>query len=80
MKFECYDHGPISLHIADQVAGDVYRLGELLPVWRTLALSRGVNPNTVQKVLNLERREFVVPRRGLAVSANSASPVEAVLR
>ena len=72
MKIDPHSHVPIYLQIVDQVhaavAAGVYRPGEPLPAQRTLALSLGVNPNTVQKAFDeLERRELVVPRRGVGM-------------
>lgn len=90
MNIEPHRHVAICLQIADEVyvalAAGVYRPGEPLPPRRTPALSpgfnpnganlNGVNPNTVQTTLDeLPRRELVVRRRNLAVSANPASPV-----
>jgi GntR family transcriptional regulator len=72
LKIDPHSHVPIYLQIVDQVhaavAAGVYRPGEPLPAQRTLALSLGVNPNTVQKAFDeLERRELVVPRRGVGM-------------
>jgi len=72
LNIDPHSHVPIYLQIVDQVhaavAAGVYRPGEPLPAQRTLALTLGVNPNTVQKAFDeLERRELVVPRRGVGM-------------
>jgi GntR family transcriptional regulator len=72
VKIDPHSHVPIYLQIVEQVraaiAAGVFRPDESLPAQRTLALTLGVNPNTVQKAFDeLERRELVVSRRGVGM-------------
>jgi GntR family transcriptional regulator len=72
VKIDPNNHVPIFLQIVEQIAASiaagVFRPGESLPAQRSLAVSLGVNPNTVQKALDeLERRGLVVSRRGVGM-------------
>jgi GntR family transcriptional regulator len=72
VKIDPHSHEPIYLQIVEQVraaiAAGVFRPDEALPAQRTLALTLGVNPNTVQKAFDeLERRALVCSRRGVGM-------------
>lgn len=82
MKIDPHSHVPIFLQIVETVraaiAAGVYRPGESLPAQRTLAMTLGVNPNTVQKAFDeLERRELVESRRGVGMFVTDRGTVSA---
>ena len=71
------------------IAAGVYVAGEKLPSVRTLALERGINPNTVQRAyvqLEAEGLLTVFPKKGAFVaegrekSGGAAGEILAVLR
>jgi len=75
-------HLPIYLQIAEAIRGAVaagtYRPGEALPSLRELAVTLGVNPNTVQRAYDeLSREGIVEPRRGLGLFVADQAQVDA---
>lgn len=68
MPWKFADDSPIYLQIVEiikkQIASGELKGGDKLPAVRELALSAGVNPNTMQKALaELERQGFLYTQR-----------------
>lgn len=72
MRVDAQSHVPIYVQIVEgvrhAVVRGVYRAGEALPSVRELAVTLGVNPNTVQRAYeSLEREGLIASRRGLGM-------------
>lgn len=60
---------PIYLQVIDQIIQEIVsgerKVGEKLPSVRELAITLGVNPNTIQRVYReLDQREITITKRG----------------
>lgn len=66
----------IAGHVQHLVASGVFRVGELIPSVRSLALELRVNPNTVQRAYQTLEAEGLIEARkgiGMVVTKNAAT-------